>query len=293
MRRLWILWACALVLAGCGGERGRGVPFYKKGRQLVLRKEHEAARAAFEECLRRQPDYGAAHLELGMLCEEPLRDLWRAAWHYREFVRLCPEHTERPVVERWLARVERLLLAELAARLPGTATEGEMTTIRSERDDLLERLRRAQILYEGVRAERDALQERLDAAEARRLAALHQQSRDELAGMDAVEVPREKPVPTESAVAAARPSGTEPEAKAAPAPAEKAAPVQTHLIVNGDTLAGISRQYYGSIRYWPRLQVYNRDLLHGGTVLIRGRTLRIPPLAELEKTVVPSSENGN
>ena len=131
-RRRGLGW-CGLLLAallavGCGdgGSRGRGFPHYQRGRKLVLNKEFTAARQAFERCLQRQPDYAPGHLELGMLCEEQFRDYMAAIRHYREFLRLAPEDSQRPVVEGWVERAETALLRELAERHPGTVADQEI-----------------------------------------------------------------------------------------------------------------------------------------------------------------------
>jgi tetratricopeptide (TPR) repeat protein len=275
MRWRWYLLPVllAFLTAGCGGsrDRGKGVLFFRRGKKLVMKKDYEGARAAFEECVRRQPDYAQAHLELGMLSEEPFQDPWAAARHYREFVRLSPEHADRPTVKRWLARAEERLLVDLAERYPGTVVDADVPKLCAERDDLLLRLRRAAVLYATLRDERDALTSRLAEAERKRVAALRERFND-----DTTAVPDE--------VVGGGPK-TPPRAPVEAKPPVR--PVPTHTIVNGDTLAAISRQYYGSIRHWPKLQAYNRDLLRGGTVLVIGKTIRIPPLTELTKPLVP------
>jgi LysM repeat protein len=256
----------ALLTLGCGdgGNRGPGIPFYQRGRKLVLNKEFPEGREAFERCLRRQPDFAPAHLELGMLCEEQFQDYGNASLHYREFLRLVPDDPQREVVERWIARSEIALLRELAERYPGTVAGQETARLRAERDDLARRLSDAAVLFREAEATRVALQEQLAKAEKARLDALQE-------SVSATVERASSPAPAPSAPIAPPPPKT-----AAPAPPER-----EHLVVNGDTLAAISREYYGSVRYWPQLQEYNRDVLHGGTRLIIGQRLRIPPVTEL------------
>ena len=52
--------------------------------------------------------------------------------------------------------------------------------------------------------------------------------------------------------------------------------LRIHTIVRGDTLSGISRQYYGTPNRWQDILAANRDVLRSERDLIAGRTLRLP-----------------
>ncbi len=277
MRR-WCI--CFLVLAlgaGCGGQRSRGLPFYQRGRNLVLQKEYDEGRKAFEVCLQRQPDYAPAHLELGMLCEEQFHDPWGAAFHYREFLRLDPGNSQRPVVERWLQRVEEALFKEWAAAHPQDAMTKGAADLQAERDDLSRRLANAATLFRQMEADNQSLREQLAKTEEARLAAV-EDTVAVVAKQDAAPTAPVAPPPAPTPVV------TTP---AAPKPAPAA---RLHTVADGDTLAAISRQYYGTIRYWPQLQECNRETLHGGTRLTIGQQLRIPSLEEVKK--MPTIKDG-
>ena len=67
--------------------------------------------------------------------------------------------------------------------------------------------------------------------------------------------------------------------ESAPAPATSvtAAPTpRTHLVVAGDTLGKISRQYYGTAGRWEEILRANPGVIKTGNVLSVGSTLRIP-----------------
>jgi nucleoid-associated protein YgaU len=51
---------------------------------------------------------------------------------------------------------------------------------------------------------------------------------------------------------------------------------RTHVITEGDTLAKISRLYYGTTSRWPEILAANRDALRDERSLIVGHTLVIP-----------------
>lgn len=79
---------------------------------------------------------------------------------------------------------------------------------------------------------------------------------------------------TPAAVAAATPA-------AQPAPVPQANPAvapapRQHVVVEGDTLAKIARQYYGDANRWDEILEANRDVIKNENVLPVGATLRIP-----------------
>jgi nucleoid-associated protein YgaU len=49
-----------------------------------------------------------------------------------------------------------------------------------------------------------------------------------------------------------------------------------HTVVSGDTLASLSRRYYGTANRWQDIQRANAALLNGGTSLKLGMVLVIP-----------------
>ena len=68
---------------------------------------------------------------------------------------------------------------------------------------------------------------------------------------------------------------TAPAPVSAPTPAAAPAP-RIHVVAAGETLARISRQYYGTTSRWPEILAANRDVLHDEKSLIVGVKLRIP-----------------
>ena len=59
-------------------------------------------------------------------------------------------------------------------------------------------------------------------------------------------------------------------------PSAPPAPGRVHTIAAGDSLAKISRQYYGTPNRWTEILAANRDILQDERSLVIGRTLRIP-----------------
>lgn len=79
------------------------------------------AREAYEKALAVKPDYAAAHLNLGLLFEDALKQPDQAVKHYREYYRLGGGKDLR--VLPWIAEIEaRQAKAEPAATAPAKET---------------------------------------------------------------------------------------------------------------------------------------------------------------------------
>jgi LysM repeat protein len=83
--------------------------------------------------------------------------------------------------------------------------------------------------------------------------------------------------PGSTLAAPIRPGTAAAEAAATPAPAKPVpAGPRTHVVSAGDTLAKISRTYYGTPSRWDEILRANRDVIKNENVLPLGATLKIP-----------------
>ena len=84
-----------------------------------------------------------------------------------------------------------------------------------------------------------------------------------------------QPIPTRPSLPAATPAASANSQLPIP---NSPAPVtaRTHTIAAGDTLAKISRQYYGTPDRWTDILAANRDILRDEKSLVIGRVIRIP-----------------
>jgi nucleoid-associated protein YgaU len=64
--------------------------------------------------------------------------------------------------------------------------------------------------------------------------------------------------------------------RTAPAPTPAAAGPRSHVVVAGDTLSGLARDYYGSSVRWAEIYEANREQLPNERALRVGMTLVIP-----------------
>jgi len=92
-------------------------------------------------------------------------------------------------------------------------------------------------------------------------------SADRLAPVDLTPMPLPAP-------AAAKPVAGAPDESAKPA--AKSAEPRIHVVVEGDSLTKISKQYYGTANRYEEILAANRDVIRNENILIVGTKLKIP-----------------
>ncbi len=79
-----VLIGCAFMTGGCGKDaKVKANPYHIHGLNLRQNNKFTDAAAAFAKCLRIDPDFGEAHLQLGMLFEDHLDAPIQALYHYQ------------------------------------------------------------------------------------------------------------------------------------------------------------------------------------------------------------------
>ena len=219
----------ALLSAGCGGTPDEG----REARNPLLRKAVAAREAedvdraiAFcERLLRKHPDNSAAHRELALMLDHYRQDAPGAIVHYRRYLELRPDSSQREAVEEMLHQCEVAYGAHLVKAPDSLKREI------AARDA---RIRELELEVVQLRDARDGTG-------------------------PAIAVPR-------AAAAAAR----------AAAAAADTAPPRTHTVQSGETLATISKKYYGTPARWKDIHQANRDRLPDANRLREGMELTIP-----------------
>lgn len=270
-RTIWWRWiaAVAAVLlsmlgSGCAPQRPadeRNV-HYRRGIQLLRHGKHEAAEQAFQRSLRLNPDSAGTHLQLAMLYEDILDRPAAAIAHYDAYLRLGAgtDETAR-AVGRWIERVERHYLRELAERYPDDALRDRATS------------------PPASNREATAVPEAADNRPAD-IAPLTERERNLAARVKALhgEIHELRQALAARATAATPPGATSvpPRGDGVPAAPALRSSERSHVVAVGDTLSQLSRKYYGTHRHWPRIREANADILAEGATLRPGMRLRIP-----------------
>lgn len=214
--------AAALLLAagGCvpsdsGTLDDEKEPHYVLGKGLVNAMDYAGAVEAFTESLEANPRSAAAHFQLACLFDTKASEPAAAIYHYQEFLRLNPKANNAEVIRQRIYSCKQQLAADVMPLPSAPAAQKQL-------EDLADKNRR--------------LQDELD------------KWRTYYAAQQAA--PKNSPVPALNNSVPAGPSPddvTMPPANnssaAAPRPATApAAKPHTHVVVSGETLAGIARK---------------------------------------------------
>jgi tetratricopeptide (TPR) repeat protein len=276
-----VVLALAALFLAAACERVERAPFtaegdepdYRRGKELIKQGRHQEALGYFQKVIERRglnnsPD---AHLEVGLLYLEHIRDPLAAIYHFRKYRELKPNSPQFDLVRQRIDAATR----EFAKTLPGDP----MNNPGAERFEMQEVLRQQ-------RREIDFLKNELATLRSTAIAPRPRGDVVSSAPLGAGDVPT--PVETlESPVTAVEPEEPPPAAAASrvdvPAPPTRPAatpttPSRRHIVKQKETLYSIARLYYGAATNAKieEIKAANRDLLKGSDELKIGMELRIP-----------------
>lgn len=235
--------ALTALVFGCGPqatEEGRD-PQFQKAKKLVEMRDYAGAAGCYEKVLMANPQLAQAHFELGLLYDDKLADPISAIYHYRRYLALRPDSSQRQLVEDFMERAK----LSLASKLPQSSVvdPGELTRLQTERATLMQ--------------ENSVLKAKLAELEGRAPPTASGQA------------PRPSPGANGSA-------GAEPSSLPVVAPAAQPAQSRTHLVQKGDTLQSLALHYYGTRSAWEKIFQANRNALASKDQLKIGQELVIP-----------------
>ena len=247
----------------------------------------DAAVGGFEKAVRKDPSNASARFQLACLQQDLKKDYLSAYCGYREFLLQQPECDRAKLARERLAMCEKEVARSLSSKYGLNAADAllkELEVVRAELKTSKERVAMAEKNLAGS-------QERirtLSADRDRLLASIRGEDASEDTGPKAVldekallEEDREDETSTVSSLIPAR----KPEqaakggVKKPEAPSlEKKEPnrPKTYVVEDGDTLYGIAKRFYGSMRAWRAIREANKALISSDNRLRAGDTLVLP-----------------
>lgn len=127
--------------AGSLDRRDESHPLVRRGIEAKRADDIDRAIAAFESALEKRPSLARAHLELGLIFDQHLKDYVRAIYHYERYLELRPQAEKRPYVEQMI----QFARFSFAASLPDRPSEAvrQIAILREENRGLRAQLDQA------------------------------------------------------------------------------------------------------------------------------------------------------
>lgn len=212
---------------------------FQRGRQMLREGREADALRDFLRVIELRPGNAAeSHLEAAEIYLNYLNDPIEAIYHYRRYLLQSPDSPQKELVRGRKLAAQREFARTLPARPGGIGSE--------ERNQLMYQIERLQ-------RENEQLRESLTTARRERDRLIAQTSGPSREAQQRVTQNRLEESSEERSF-------------------------RIHRVVAGDTLYGLSSQYYGSARHFRLILQANRNILADENAILRpGMELRIPP----------------
>lgn len=251
---LLTLVVCLFLIVGCPAQDGRGTiaetdeTRYRDAKNLERQGRYAQALNEFLKVIESRREAPESHLEAGNLYLRHVGDPVAAIYHFRQYLKQKPDSEQAEQVRQLIQTAKK----EFAKSFPAQPFNDQI-----EREDLLDMIAQLREENEELRRELAAAQQQLTREQERT-------SMRELRQPEGINEQTSRPQQQPRVVP------QQPREQAG------ATVVRTHTIQAGDTLSGISRQYYGTAGRWREIYEANRDRIPNPDSLPVGVTLRLP-----------------
>ncbi|MCK4982196.1 MAG: LysM peptidoglycan-binding domain-containing protein [Victivallaceae bacterium] len=304
-----------LGLTGCGLKNGdeSSHPLFKRAVKAQKSNEIQQAVKYFNRYLALRPDSSKTHLMLASIYDENLDRPLRAVYHYERFLEFAPGSPEAGNVKKWLnaARKKYYYKARLKYNDPEDVGALQNTLYTTEQELKKIKLLQKQLIKYGRKIRTN---EKILNAKLIHLRDTHRQTLEEMEKirnklketLDKKEDKEKKVKPAEAPIAEKEEEKkiVKPEEKSKPADSEPIIPKaqvtappfaikevekaedeakekidpesRTYTVKKGDSLSSISRQFYGSSKYYKLIFDANSKIITSEKSLQPGQVLKIP-----------------
>lgn len=264
----------SILLSGCDlltvSQTSRNI---REGNDAMSRGEVQRAVQHYESALDGTMLSAEAHYRLGLLYEDQLKNPVAALHHFERYLELAPQGQFATDVKTYADRLRLTIVSNLAdgSIIPAR----EAARLKNENLELQKQvaeLRRGQQPSRGAAPEPQAPAVARPSVPPALVVAATPPPAPPASSVPEPEVRRAIPVHAAEATDAVSSAGVQP---VQPAPAPLAA-ARMHTVVQGDTLAGLARKYYGKGGQWQKIADANKETLPDPTKLKIGMVLKIP-----------------
>ena len=275
--------ALAAFAIGCGQPNDKAHPIFRKAERLADEGKFAEAAKEYERYLDVNRDSPSTHYNLAEIYYDQLDDPLLAAYHFRRFLELEPDASDREAIQKWIEEAENRIAKRALKRSPDKfAANGDFAKYKEHERFYLEYIRRLRAQNAEFRRRIEDLRkggmawselpERPSGGEAVDAAAAESGFRD-----SSVWTPtgRKRPYPLKESVERKIKPRSEPASATASASVWK-----TYTVQPGDNLCKISKKFYGTTKRYKLIFEANKDVLKSESSLSIGQKLRIPRAPE-------------
>jgi LysM repeat protein len=135
--RLSVLAAAGWWFCGCGPIAEDGTdetknPHYQVGKSRLISRDYAGAAEAFKKALEANPQSAAAHYELGLLYYQNLSDYAAAIYHFREYLKLRPEASQRENLNQFIVVCKQELARDVSLALVNQQVQRQLDVLARE-----------------------------------------------------------------------------------------------------------------------------------------------------------------
>lgn len=247
--------ALIILLSSCGPPNEKAHPAFQKGENLMDKGEYKEAAENFERYLTFNYNSSMTHYKLAELYNDYVDDPFLAVYHFRQYLKLEPNATDRETITKWIESAEEKMVERIRERNPDFISMEEIDKLKennSKYREYLIKLKTQNAVF-----------------------------RKKLSSGTMVSFKNDK-----------KDSGDSPKVSDSSSRDPSTFVIsKVYKVKSGDNLSRISSNVYGSSKYYKLIFEANRDILDSESKLNVGQELRIPQLTkETESDLDPIPE---
>jgi tetratricopeptide (TPR) repeat protein len=252
-------------------------PLFVKGQKCFEKGEYTDATKFYERYLKINPGSAKTNYRLAVIYQEQGKYI-KAIFYYEKYLALEPNSSDREIIEKWISSSKEQLLRKLEKIYTGTRKKIKKVAIPKNdcEKELLKELNHLKAKNKEMRSfilrHKDSILESnkfLELGKPLSLKLNNTASRN-----------KNKPAYTYSETVKKTDTNKITNPMKVYSTAKKNKGVLTYTIEPGDTLYGISKKFYGTVKFYKFIVKNNRNQLNASTKLIPGNKLIILPKAE-------------
>ena len=253
-------------------------PLFVKAQKCFEKGEYTNATKLYENYLKINPDSAKTTYQLAVIYQEQCKYI-KAIFYYEKYLALEPDSSDKEIIEKWISSSKEQLLRELEKKITDTRKKTNTAIISSNdrEKELLEELKHLKTKNKEMRS--FIIRHKKSIFEARKFSKLDRNPLSLKLNSESKHTTsqnKNKPTYTYSGIAKKTDKNNTTNQIKVHRTAQKNMGALSYTIEPGDTLYGISKKFYGTVKFYKLIIEKNKKQLNSSTKLLPGNKLIIP-----------------